>query len=100
MILIKYNVVLLYMENKKKRKFSDIVSCFHGTKEHIKLKIMPIDYLPCEICNNPVYNYKTLNDCIVCSYDCYSIMYLRRSNKYLHEKDTNKSFNDMEYDST
>ena len=40
MILIKYNVVLLYMEiNKKKRKFSDIVSCFHGTKEHIKLKI-------------------------------------------------------------
>ena len=68
MILIKYNVVLLYMENKKKRKFSDIVSALKGTSKNIKLKIQPIDYLLCTICNKRIYDYRLHNkDYICCS---------------------------------
>ena len=81
--------------NNKKRKFSDIVSCFHGTKEHIKLKIQPIDYLLCTICNKRIYDYRLHNkDYVCCSYDCYSILYLQNKNGYLDENKEITNFND------
>ena len=83
------------MENKKKRKFSDIISCFHGTAKN--LKIQPIDYLLCTICNKRIYDYRLHNkDYICCSYDCYSILYLKNKNGYLDEKESTNFNDDMD----
>ena len=43
------------------------------------LKLQPIEYINCEICSVPVYNYREcLNNWTYCSNDCYEILYLNR----------------------
>ena len=71
--------------NNKKRKYNDIVTELNGTAEEIHIKVP--DYLNCDVCKKRIYNYRELqHDYMVCSYDCYSILYLSRQNRFLHEK--------------
>ena len=68
-----------------KRKYNDIISQLDGT-EIQKLKIVIPYTLPCGICKTPVINYRSQKNFIVCSYDCYSVMMLSKTNKMLHEE--------------
>ena len=49
-----------------------------------KLNELSIDiplFLYCQVCNNPVYDYKCcVGNYIYCSYNCYSVLYLRNIN--------------------
>ena len=76
----------------KKRK-RDIVEQLNGTMDELKKLYVPSS-LPCEICQKPVYNYRTLHD-VTCSYDCQSILMLSKQNRFLHETYDNTSFEPM-----
>ena len=85
------------MEKNKKRKFSDIVNMFNGSREIVKLSVKPIEYLHCEVCNKRIYDYKSLNkNYICCCYDCFSVLYLHNQKTFLDEKEKNKTFEDDE----
>ena len=73
-------------ENKRKKRKRNIIDELGGT---IEMKISPIDFIPCEICKLPVYNYRCCNQnhVITCSYECFSVYQLSQKNTYLDEKD-------------
>ena len=83
-------------ENKRKKRKRNIIDELGGT---IEMKISPIDFIPCEICKLPVYNYRCCNQshAITCSYECFSIHILAQKNTYLDEHENiKKSFDDID----
>ena len=58
------------------------------TVEESKLKIKPVEYIPCCVCHLPVYNFREMqgND-ITCSYECESVLFLSKQNRFIHEKE-------------
>ena len=52
-----------------------------------KLQVQCPNYFICEVCSSPVTNYELCNgNFIYCSEDCYTILYLAKQNRMLHEK--------------
>ena len=72
-----------------KRKFIDITKQMNCKTEYKKtLRIKKIDTLPCEICHDPVKNYREcISPYVYCSYDCLSIIILSNKNDYLDTDD-------------
>ena len=81
-------------ENKRKKRKRNIIDELGGT---IEMKISPIDFINCEICKRPVYNYRCCNQnhVITCSYECFSVYQLSQKNTYLYEN-IKKSFDDID----
>ena len=68
----------------KKRKYSQITN-------QTKLSIQPIDFLNCQICYIPVYNYKECyNHWVYCSNTCFSILYMHHCGNFGNQQ----TFND------
>ena len=72
-----------------KRKFNDITKQMNCKSEYKRtLTIKKTDTLPCEICNDPVKNYREcISPYVYCSYDCLSIIILSNKNDYLDTND-------------
>ena len=84
-----------------KRKIEDITKTMNIKCENrkVRLNINIPEKLPCMICGIDVFNYKMcMYHLVYCSYDCFSILMLSNKQGYLHEKDTNISFNDSDDD--
>ena len=64
------------------------------------MKLSHIDYIPCEICKRPVYNYRCCNQshAITCSYECFSIHILAQKNTYLDEHEKERTSFDEKQD--
>ena len=85
--------------NKSKKRKRNIIDELGGTIEKPKLKLSHIDFIPCEICKLPVYNYRCCNQnhVITCSYECFSVYQLSQKNTYLDEHENiKKSFDDID----
>ncbi len=51
------------------------------------------DYLPCDICKNPVYNYRFMTAPFVyCSRDCLELLVLSFKNDYLDVKPIQRAY--------
>ena len=71
------------LENKCKKRKRNIID---------ELNITIIEnpnFINCEICKLPVYNYRCCNQnhVVTCSYECFSVYQLSQKNTYLDEKD-------------
>ena len=89
------------MKKRKFDKINDITKTMNIKCENkrINLSINIPDKLPCMICGIDVYNYKMcMYHLVYCGYDCFSILMLSNKRGYLHEKDTDISFNDTDDD--
>ena len=48
-------------------------------------RLQPIPFLYCEVCNRKCYDYRTCqNNCIYCSYNCFTVLMLRKLNEEEH----------------
>ena len=55
-------------------------------KNELNLCIKPIEYLPCDICKNPVCNYKKcISPHVYCSLSCLEVIYIRLLNEIQHK---------------
>ena len=64
----------------KKYKLNDTDSSLNKKRKLTPLQ--PVEYLPCDICNDRVYNYvRCINHFTYCSHDCYSILMLTYYNE-------------------
>ena len=80
--------------NNKKRKFEqmDVVKRLGGTVEEAHLRVKIPSFLPCEICQKPVFQYQSLKGCVACSYECFSIWKLSQQTTFLDEKPSESEF--------
>ena len=64
-----YNYILLNIMKRKKDSTDD--------NKRPKLRLIEINWLPCEICNTPVRDYKMcISPHVYCSLPCFEIIYL------------------------
>jgi hypothetical protein len=62
---------------KRKKDFED------EDNKRPKLSLLPIVSLPCEICNTPVYEYRScISPYVYCSLDCFEIIFLMYYGKF------------------
>ena len=80
------------MNNKKRKRNQDILSRLNVLCEDVHLRVKIPQFMPCEICQKPIFDYQTLNHCIVCCYECFEIWKLSQQNTFLDEKPTELNF--------
>ena len=70
----------------KRSESCDDLENLNTKKRKRNLTLHEIHYIQCEICHDPVYNYKQcVGYHIYCSLDCLGIIYLRSLNNIQHQ---------------
>ena len=77
---------VIYMNNKKRKINTDILSRLNGTYEEVHLKAKNPELMACEVCQKPIFSHQKVNVYLTCSYDCYAILKLSKQTTFLHEK--------------